>query len=80
MTEFQKIKIDTIEYYIVDSIQDFRAEDSFIHRSNKLAQFDGNGESKKHVGTYKGELGQRISNFFDYSKWGIEHFDSKKKT
>ena len=23
MTEFQKIKIDTIEYYIVDSIQDF---------------------------------------------------------
>ena len=78
MTEFQKIKIDTIEYYIVDSIQDFRAEDSFIHRSNKLAQFDGNGESKKHVGTYKGELGQRISNFFDYSKWGIEHFVSKK--
>ena len=79
MTEFQKIKIDTIEYYIVDSIQDFRAEDSFIHRSNKLAQFDGNGESKKHVGTYKGELGQRISNFFDYSKWGIEHFDAEKK-
>lgn len=78
MTEFQKIKIDTIEYYIVDSIQDFRAEDSFIHRSNKLAQFDGNGESKKHVGTYKGELGQRISNFFDYSTWGFEHIDFEK--
>lgn len=79
MANFQKIKIDGIEYNIVDSIQDFRAEDSFIHRSNKLAQYDGNGESKKHVGTYSGELGQRISNFFEYSKWGLEHFDSKKK-
>lgn len=79
MSDFQKIKIEGIEYNIIDSIQDFRAEDSFIHRSNKLAQFDGNGESKKHVGTYSGELGQRISSFFDYSKWGLEHFDSEKK-
>ena len=79
MSDFQKIKIDGIEYYIIDSIQDFRAEDSFIHRTNKLAQFDGNGESKKHVGTYKGQLGQRISTFFDYSTWGLEHFDAEKK-
>jgi len=79
MAEFQKIKIDNIEYNIIDAIQDFRAEDSFIHRSNKLAQFDGNGESKKHVGTYNGELGQRISNFFDYSTWGLEHLDVEKK-
>lgn len=79
MADYQKIKIDDIEYFIIDSIQDFRAEDSFIHRSNKLAQFDGNGESKKHVGTYNGELGQRISNFFDYSTWGLEHFDNEKK-
>ncbi len=79
MAEYQKIKVDNIEYFIIDSIQDFRAEDSFIHRSNKLAQFDGNGESKKHVGTYNGELGNRISNFFNYSKWGLEHFDSEKK-
>ena len=79
MAEYQKIKIDNIEYNIIDAIQDFRAEDSFIHRSNKLAQFDGNGESKKHVGTYNGELGQRISNFFDYSTWGLEHFDNEKK-
>ncbi|MFV8332081.1 HNH endonuclease [Flavobacterium sp. GSP14] len=79
MAEYQKIKIDEIEYNIVDSIQDFRAEDSFIHRSNKLAQFDGNGESKKHVGTYKGILGQKLSNFFDYSNWGLEHYDSEKK-
>jgi putative restriction endonuclease len=78
MDNFQKIKIDGIEYYIIDSIQDFRAEDSFIHRSNKLAQFDGNGESKKHVGTYKGELGQKISHFFDYSTWGLEHVDTEK--
>lgn len=79
MPEYQKIKIDNLEYFIIDAIQDFRAEDSFIHRSNKLAQFDGNGESKKHVGTYKGELGRKISNFFDYSTWGLEHFDSDKK-
>jgi len=79
MAEYQKIKIDNIEYNIIDAIQDFRAEDSFIHRSNKLAQFDGNGESKKHIGTYNGELGQRISNFFDYSTWGLEHFDDEKK-
>jgi putative restriction endonuclease len=79
MNDFQKIKIEDIEYIIIDSIQDFRAEDSFIHRSNKLAQFDGNGESKKHVGTYNGELGQRNSNFFDYSTWGLEHFDNDKK-
>ena len=79
MSNFQKIKIDGVEYNIIDSIQDFRAEDSFIHRSNKLAQFDGNGESKKHVGTYNGELGQRMSAFFDYSTWGLEHFDAEKK-
>jgi len=78
MDNFQIIKIDNIEYNIIDSIQDFRAEDSFIHRSNKLAQFDGNGESKKHVGTYNGELGRKISNFFEYSSWGLEHFDNEK--
>lgn len=77
--EYQKIKIGDIEYYIVDSIQDFRAEDSFIHRSNKLAQFDGNGEAKKHVGTYKGEKGQLISKFFGYYDWGKEYKDPDKK-
>lgn len=79
MPDFQKIKIENVEYFIIDSIQDFRAEDSFIHRKNKLAQFNGNGESKKHVGTYSGELGERMSHFFDYSTWGLEHFDSIKK-
>src|SRR5690606_37849200 len=42
-------------------------------------EFNGNGESKKHVGTYNGELGQRISNFFDYTTWGLEHIDIEKK-
>jgi putative restriction endonuclease len=79
MSDFQKIKIDGIEYFIIDSIQDFRAEDSFIHRKNKLAQYKGNGESKKHVGTYNGELGERMSHFFEYSTWGHEHFDDNKK-
>mgnify|MGYP001025502196 CR=1 FL=1 len=79
MENLQKIKIDGKEYLIIDSIQDFRAEDSFIHRKNKLAQFKGNGESKKHVGTYKGEKGDRMSNFFDYASWGLEHYDPNKK-
>jgi predicted restriction endonuclease len=36
MNNFQKIQIDGVEYYIVDSIQNLRAEDSFIEPSNKL--------------------------------------------
>lgn len=78
MAEYQKIKIEDIEYFIVDSIQDFRAEDSFIQPKNKLAEYKGHGEGKKHVGTYNGELGQRISNFFEYSKWGLEYIDKEK--
>lgn len=73
--ELQKIKIGDIEYLIIDSIQDFRAEDSFIHRTNKLAQFVGNGESKKYVGSYSGESGVKISKFFNYSNWGTEYTD-----
>ncbi|QPH37863.1 HNH endonuclease [Pedobacter endophyticus] len=79
MEDFQKIRIDSVEYNIVDSIQDFRAEDSFIHRSNKLAQFNGNGESKKHVGTYVGTKGEAMSLFFEYFDWGNEHYDVAKK-
>ncbi|NOQ70899.1 MAG: HNH endonuclease [Crocinitomix sp.] len=75
----QRIKIEDKEYLIKDSIQDFRAEDSFIHRKNKLAQFGGNGESKKHVGTYNGEKGESMSHFFNYTHWGLEHYDSNKK-
>ena len=71
MPDYQKIKIDEVEYFIVDSIQEFRAEDSFIHRSNKLAQFRGNGESKKHIGSYAGDIGRARSAFFEYSKWGL---------
>ena len=79
MSNFQKIKIDEVEYYIVDSMQDFRAEDSFIHRKNKLLAGTGKGEAKKHVGTYNGELGIKMSHFFEYKTWGKEHFDTKKK-
>src|SRR5690606_18688115 len=77
--QFQRIKIGDIEYNIVDSIQDFRAEDSFIHRSNKLAQFVGNGESKKHVGTYSGDKGVALSSFFEYHTWGKEYIDIVKR-
>ena len=79
MENLQRIKIEGKEYLILDYIQNFRAEDSFIHRKNKLAQYKGNGESKKHIGTYKGEKGDRMSNFFGYSFWGLEHYDSGKK-
>ncbi|MEA1916671.1 MAG: HNH endonuclease [Campylobacterota bacterium] len=78
MSEFQKIKINDIEYFIIDSIQDFRAEDSFIHNKNKLAQYGGHGESKKHIGSYKGEIGETMSHFFNYKTWGLEHSDSNK--
>lgn len=78
----QRLRIDGVEYYIIDSIQEFRAEDSFIHRKNKLAQFLGNGEAKKHVGTYAGDRGKNLSHFFDYSQWGKPHKSShyNKKT
>jgi predicted restriction endonuclease len=78
MTGVQKIKVEGKDYLIIDSMQDFRAEDSFIHNDNKLARFSGNGESKKHVGTYSGELGEKISHFFDYNRWGIPHNDPNK--
>lgn len=50
MPDFQRITIENIEYFIVDSIQNLRAEDSFIHRNNKLSVFGGNGEARKYVG------------------------------
>jgi predicted restriction endonuclease len=75
----QTIKISGVEYRILDSIQDLRAEDSFIHRSNKLAQFEGNGEAKKYVGSYRDENIKVISNFFDYSNWGVEYKDEERR-
>jgi predicted restriction endonuclease len=70
MNNFQKIQIDGVEYYIVDSIQNLRAEDSFIHRNNKLSIFKGNGESRKYVGSYTGKNGDRLKDFFEYQNWG----------
>ncbi len=70
MSKFQKIKVDGIEYYIIDSIQNLRAEDSFIHNRNKLNEFTGSGEARKYVGCYKDEKGKTLGNFFDYDKWG----------
>lgn len=70
MSNFQKIKIDGNEYFIIDSIQNLRAEDSFIFRKNKLTMFKGNGESRKYVGSYSGASGDRLSDFFEYNNWG----------
>lgn len=66
----QKINIDGIEYEIVDSIQDLRAEDSFIHRNNKLQMFGWNWEARKYVGSYKWDKWDALKNFFEYGKWG----------
>lgn len=73
MGAFQRIRIEGIEYFIVDSIQDLRAEDSFIHNRNKLAIFTGSGEARKYVGSYKGNSSKRLSDFFEYSGWGKSH-------
>jgi len=70
MSNFQKIKIEGNEYFIIDSIQNLRAEDSFIYRKNKLSIFNGNGESRKYVGSYIGSSGERLSDFFEYKDWG----------
>lgn len=74
----QHVKVDGKEYVVIDAYENFRVEDSFIHRSNKLLQFNGNGEAKKHVGTYVGELGRKLSGFFDYDRWGLAHKDPSK--
>lgn len=70
MNNFQKIKIEGKEFFIIDSIQNLRAEDSFIYRKNKLKMFKGNGESRKYVGSYIGSSGDRLSDFFEYQDWG----------
>lgn len=70
MENFQKIRIEDKEYFIIDSIQNLRAEDSFIYRQNKLRMFTGNGESRKYVGSYLGSSGERLNDFFEYENWG----------
>ncbi|WP_234360564.1 HNH endonuclease [Francisella philomiragia] len=76
---FQVINIDGCEYYIVDSIQNLRAEDSFIYRKNKLVMHGGNGESRKYVGSYNGQNGDRLRSFFEYKNWGLGKDDKGKR-
>jgi putative restriction endonuclease len=78
MENFQKIKIEDKEYYIIDSIQNLRAEDSFIYRKNKLKMFKGNGEARKYVGSYIGQNKINLSDFFEYDKWGETFVDGKR--
>jgi putative restriction endonuclease len=72
MNEFQEIVIDNEHYKIIDSIQDWRVPDSFVHRRLKLNRFKGNGEARLYIGSYKNSKIKRLSNFFEYSNWGIE--------
>ena len=78
MSNFQKIKINNIEYYIIDSIQNLRAEDSFIHRQNKLKIFKGNGESRKYIGNYTGKNCETLNNFFEYNMWGDTKINNER--
>lgn len=78
MSNFQKIKVDGVEYYIVDSIQNLRAEDSFIVPKNKLEINTGAGEARKYVGSYLRSNGQRLSSFFEYDKWGQGNVDGER--
>ena len=78
MNNFQKIKIEGQEYYIVDSIQNLRAEDSFIHRKNKLKLFKGSGEARKYIGSYTGNSGEKLKSFFEYENWGDSKVNNKR--
>lgn len=78
MNNFQRIKIDGDDYFIIDSIQNLRAEDSFIYRKNKLVLFKGNGESRKYVGSYIDSSGKRLSDFFEYNDWGKGKVNGKR--
>ncbi len=78
MDNYQKIQIEGIEYLIIDSIQNLRAEDSFIYRKNKLQMFKGNGESRKYVGNYTGSNGARLRDFFEYDRWGQGSVDNDR--
>ena len=76
---FQLITIGDTKYAIVDSIQNLRAEDSFIAPKNKMELYDGSGEARKYVGSYKGENGKGISAFFEFDKWGEASLDENGK-
>jgi putative restriction endonuclease len=78
MDDFQKIKIDDIEYFIIDSIQNLRAEDSFIFHKNKLKEFGGNGESRKYIGSYKDVNRRKLEEFFEYKSWGNVKVNNKR--
>lgn len=80
MGNFQKIHVNGVNYLIVDSIQNLRAEDSFIHRNNKLAVFGGNGEARKYVGSYVGDNGKRLSDFFEFHQWGESQTINNRRT
>ena len=77
MNDFQKIKIDNVEYAIVSSIQNLQAEDSFA-RKNKLKSFRGSGEARKYVGSYEGKNGEILKEFFEYDQWGKVKSNDKR--
>lgn len=70
VTNLQKVKIEGKEYTVIDSIQNLRAEDSFIQNKNKLDMYRGNGEARKYVGSYTGDNSTALRDFFEYETWG----------
>ena len=77
MESYQRITIENKEYNIVDSIQDMRAEDSFIQRQNKLKKTTGNGEAKKWLGDFSSN--KHLSVFFEFSDWGAVDGNGKRE-
>jgi len=65
----QRLTINNILYEVVDSMQNFRAEDSFVSNLNKLKKNKGAGEAKKYVGNFFTGF-DGLKNFFEYSNWG----------
>ena len=64
-----KINILDKEYINIDVIDGIAIADSFVHRSNKLEEFGGNGEAKLYVGSKKNI--ERASFFSNYKMNGF---------
>ena len=75
----QTIHINWIGYEIIDSIQDLRAEDSFIYNKNKLQRYAWNWEARKYVGSYLRKSWESLKQFFDYDEWGASKDSSWKR-
>ena len=80
MNKYQEIEINGVSYLIIDTLENLKAEDSFIHNQNKLERFVGSGEARKYVGSYSRKSGEAISHFFDFENWGKSENNERQYT